>query len=185
MERKEKATEITKKNLETAFWDLYLQKPLEKITVQAITEHAGYSRGTFYAYYKDVRDVLEQLEDSLLAETERTLLEFFPDYVTTHKGVLQFLIYIYELHTPYIDRMLGINGDPQFGNRMIAKLKPLVIKFFLCNTNYDSLQRDYAAEYLLSACFFMVSRWHARGQDLSLQSFLDLTLTFFENGLLL
>ncbi len=175
MRHKEKATQITKKNLETAFWDLYLHKPLEKISVQAITEHAGYSRGTFYVYYRDVRDVLEQLEDRLLTQTEQTVLEFFPDYITTEKGVLQFFIYIYELHEPYIVKLLGPTGDPQLGNRMIVKLKPLAVKFFEHNTKYNALERDYAAEYLLSACFFMVSRWYARGQDISIQEFLNLS----------
>ena len=45
--------EQTKENLVEAFWTLYKDKPLEKITVKEITDKAGYNRGTFYSYFKD------------------------------------------------------------------------------------------------------------------------------------
>ena len=54
MNKRPELTEQTKRNLRTAFWSLYAQKPLEKISVREITALAGYNRGTFYLYYQDV-----------------------------------------------------------------------------------------------------------------------------------
>ena len=56
----------TKQNLIDAFWTLYCEKRIEKITVKEITQKAGYNRGTFYEYFIDVYDVLEQIETSII-----------------------------------------------------------------------------------------------------------------------
>ena len=48
------------------FCELYRTKPVEKITVSEITRKAGYNRTTFYDYFLDVYDLLEQIEEELI-----------------------------------------------------------------------------------------------------------------------
>lgn len=45
----------------TALADLLEEKPLEKITVTDVVNRAGINRGTFYAHFADIPDVLEHL----------------------------------------------------------------------------------------------------------------------------
>lgn len=45
------AREKTRNNLVNAFWDLYCQKDINKITIKEITDRAGYNRATFYIYF--------------------------------------------------------------------------------------------------------------------------------------
>ena len=56
MKKQPQVTEQTRANLTRAFWELFLEKPVEKITVREIAERAGYNRATFYLYYRDVYD---------------------------------------------------------------------------------------------------------------------------------
>ena len=56
----------TKQNLIDAYWYLYTANIPSKITVKMITDRAGYNRGTFYAYFLDIEDLHNQIEDSLL-----------------------------------------------------------------------------------------------------------------------
>lgn len=72
MGKKTAASEATKQALQEAFWELYKNKSIEKISVREITERAGYNRGTFYLYYKDVYDILEQSEQLLIREIYNT-----------------------------------------------------------------------------------------------------------------
>jgi AcrR family transcriptional regulator len=55
----------------------------EKITVDAVTFHAGVAKGTFYTYFSSKDDVLQALRDRLGAEIldqhERSLAELDPD----------------------------------------------------------------------------------------------------------
>ena len=57
--------ERTKKKLRDAFMTLYKKNPIEKITVRQVSELAGVTRSTFYAYYDSVYAVLEAIEDEL------------------------------------------------------------------------------------------------------------------------
>ena len=68
MKKQPHITEQTKNNLRIAFWSLYAQKPIEKISIKEITELAGYNRGTFYLYYNDVYDLLHQIEEEILGK---------------------------------------------------------------------------------------------------------------------
>lgn len=62
--------EQTKKQLEQAFWQLFLQRPIEKITVKQVTTQANLHRSTFYLHYADVYQVLENIEQRLLTAIE-------------------------------------------------------------------------------------------------------------------
>ena len=68
MKKQPHITEQTKNNQRSAFWSLYAQKPIEKISIKEITELAGYNRGTFYLYYNDVYDLLHQIEEEILGK---------------------------------------------------------------------------------------------------------------------
>ena len=58
MKKQPQITAQTKQNLIEAFWSLYCEQRIEKITVKDITNKAGYNRGTFYEYFTDVYAVL-------------------------------------------------------------------------------------------------------------------------------
>jgi AcrR family transcriptional regulator len=53
-----------------AFWKLYQRKPIEKIAVREIIALAPCNRSTFYAYFTSTRDLLDQFEDELLADSD-------------------------------------------------------------------------------------------------------------------
>lgn len=52
-------SEITKRALEASLKNLLLQKPLDKITINDITDDCGISRMTFYYHFRDIFDLVE------------------------------------------------------------------------------------------------------------------------------
>lgn len=58
----------TKRHIVSSFLYLCDQKPWEKITVIEICRQAEITRGTFYQYFGDIYDLVEQLEESLLTD---------------------------------------------------------------------------------------------------------------------
>lgn len=66
MENKYGVAEQTKKNLMQAFWRCYEKKPFTEVTVKSVTQIAGYNRSTFYQYFDNMNDLMEQAEDELL-----------------------------------------------------------------------------------------------------------------------
>ena len=59
-------SQTTKRALEASLKKLLLQKPLNKITINDITEDCGVNRMTFYYHFKDIYDRVEWscLEDA-------------------------------------------------------------------------------------------------------------------------
>ncbi|MGM9589580.1 MAG: TetR-like C-terminal domain-containing protein [Faecousia sp.] len=77
--------QFTKYALENSLKKLLLQKPLNKITINDITEDCGINRMTFYYHFKDIYDLVEWacLEDA------RQALEGKKTYETWQQGFVQ------------------------------------------------------------------------------------------------
>lgn len=59
-------SQVTKRALEASLKNLLLKKPLNKITINDITEDCGINRMTFYYHFQDIYDLVEWacLEDA-------------------------------------------------------------------------------------------------------------------------
>lgn len=114
----------TKQDLIDAFWFLYCEKRIEKITIKEITVKAGYNRSTFYEYFTDIYDVLEQIENSLIPN-----LDELPPISILNKNneiPLNMFLKLYEKNEKYYSVLLGDNGDPAFATKLKNSVKPLL-----------------------------------------------------------
>ena len=57
----------TRKSIRNAFAKLLIDKELEKITVKEIVEIADINRNTFYLHYSNVNEVVEEIENEIIA----------------------------------------------------------------------------------------------------------------------
>lgn len=64
----QKARAATKKRIKQEFWDLYKENRINKITVCQVAEAAGIHRATLYIHYKDVYEIIEEIEEELLTD---------------------------------------------------------------------------------------------------------------------
>ena len=89
--------QFTKYALEKSLKKLLLQKPLNKITINDITEDCGINRMTFYYHFKDIYDLVEWacLEDA------RQALEGKKTYETWQQGFVQ-IFYAVRDNKPFI-----------------------------------------------------------------------------------
>ena len=58
---KDHRVRVTRMLLRKAFLELLSRKPIQSISVRELCEEAGINRSTFYAHYKDVYDLREQM----------------------------------------------------------------------------------------------------------------------------
>lgn len=182
MKKQSESIVQTKQKLIDAFWELYCEKSMEKITVKEVTEKAGYNRGTFYVYFKDVYDVLEQIEESLLP-TEEEFEELFQhhlDNMSLESTSTQFYE-MYQQHGEKLVVLLGPNGDPHFAHRMKDLIKSYMLKTSGELSEKNRIKFDYILEYELSARYAMMNRWFQH-KDLPLEEFAALFYHISTNG---
>ena len=165
MRKRPERTEQTKADLKEAFWQLYAETPIEKITVGQVCERAGYNRGTFYLHFQDLYDMLRDIEDSLLAgmtncvETCMRRLRQDSSKVSCIAACKDVVLY-YERNKPYITVLLGERGDPAFIFRLKGSLKPLWREYVIGpDTGRTEEEIDLLLEYTLAGTLFMISRW--------------------------
>mgnify|MGYP003156090437 FL=1 len=78
-------SQVTKRALEASLKNLLLKKPLDKITINDITEDCGINRMTFYYHFKDIYDLIEWC----CVEDAKKALEGKKTYDTWQQGFLQ------------------------------------------------------------------------------------------------
>ena len=66
-ETEDRRVRKTKKQLRGALTSLLLEKDISRVTVRDVADLADVNRGTFYAHYSDVYDLLHQLVWTMLA----------------------------------------------------------------------------------------------------------------------
>lgn len=65
----------SRKLINEALADLLQEKPLDKITVTDVVKRAGINRGTFYAHYMDIPDVINHLIQKAFARIRDAILD--------------------------------------------------------------------------------------------------------------
>ena len=158
-------TEQTKADLKEAFWRLYTTHPIEKITVGQVCNLAGYNRGTFYAHFHDLYDMLASIEDALLAgmtdcvEACMKRLQRDSSKLSCVAACADVVRY-YERNKDYIGVLLSERGDPAFIYRLKANLKPLWREYVIdTQSSRSEGEVDLLLEYTLAGTLFMISRW--------------------------
>lgn len=172
-------TALTRENLMQAFWILYCQKKVETISIQEITKKAGYHRSTFYEYFVDIYDLLNQLEESLLA--------YIKEEVVNSLGMLQKddfvreMANLYETQGQYLSVLLGENGDPHFVKKMKAVMRPALFETLgLPESNGYSA---YIFEFGFSAILSTITYWYQNHKNLASQELIILIRSMLINGI--
>lgn len=182
------STQITRQNLTDSFWKLYSKKRIEKITVKEVCELAGYNRSTFYVYFKDVYDILEDIETQTITieDFEKIILKnvFDGNYFNSQEKsfVLRSILEFFEKNKTYLPVLLGENGDPNFRQKVLTKLTPSVLSMYQQLTHEELLKVKYLMEYQSAAILSTISKWYLNGKDLPIEQFLELLIAVTTNG---
>ena len=177
MKKQPQITEQTRANLREAFWGLYAERPIERIPVREICERAGYNRATFYLYYHDVYEVLDEVEGTVLAGIETVV-----DGLLSRGGKLDFSRHmglIFQMAADwgsYTEVLLGKNGDPAFLERLKEALRPLVEQFVLPAEGMDEQARRVVSEFYLSGILAAVRAWLAEEDPMPIDALIRIVV---------
>lgn len=182
MNKQTKVTAQTRQNLVDAFWALYCEKKIVKITVKEITQKAGYNRGTFYEYFTDVYDVLEQLEESLIPKIDELPPLSMP--AQNEAIPIDLFMAIYEQNSRYYSVLLGDDGDPAFASKLKNSTKPVIRQAFLGKYEISPVEFDFILEFVLSGMIGIMSYWFKVGKRLPAEDLVSLVYDLMENGVM-
>lgn len=124
-----------------ALADLLTEKPLDKITVTDVVNRADINRGTFYAHYKDIPDVV----DHLIQQTFATIRDAMMAQTLTPAGsglaLLSTIQTILEEDLSFYQKIMNSHASSILNEQLVA----IVLDFMLEQKDrfYPGSQEEY------------------------------------------
>ena len=186
MRKQPEVTEQTKANLRTAFWSLYKEKAIEKITIKEITDAAGYNRGTFYLYYKDVYDLFNKIEEELLEEIRILIHDNLPQKEgLDFAGHMGLIVKLSQQYSAYMSVLLSDHGDPTFVTRLKELIWPLLNRYVLDTSALTTQKQSLLSEFYLSGLLAAITRWLEAPGDMTIDQFIRFVMRQVFSGVVM
>ena len=131
-ERRRKAeyrSSIRSKTLiRNALVSLMQEKPFEKITITDIVKRADINRGTFYAHFKDSREVLDKIREDAISEIEQSFYSLSPDLMLRNpRPLFETISFFLSKDGTYYKMLLCTSGIQNF----LDEIKKMSLEYLL------------------------------------------------------
>lgn len=149
--------------IKAAFWKLLFQDSFSKITIKQILLESHVNRATFYKYFMDKYDLLDQVEQDLLTEFEKLttgVSSRLADQQLAQNELnayyQQLVQYIYRNGTKF-SALLKTTGDPTFINKLIATDQKIWQQKNLVGRL--PIPEHYAAAAMIGMATHLITEW--------------------------
>lgn len=155
----------TRRMLRECLTSLLKEKRVQDITVREIADLADINRGTFYLHYKDVFDLMEQIENELLKDLEDMLNHHQAQDLLSRPSLIFAELYpLVQENADIVSILIGENGDLNFVNRLKHIVREKCLndwKALKSLRNSDAFDAYYS--FIVSGCIGMVQYWLGSG----------------------
>jgi len=150
----------TKNQIKLSFCKLFEETEFEKITVKGIALLADISRRTFYLHYKDIYDLIEQIEQDFIQDFNEMVSNWdFEILMTQNTTVMeQILNYIYE--NIQLCKAMVKYGDTHFLEEIFKTAKEYILKQYptiMENENKEKFEIIFL--YISGGLLSVVREW--------------------------
>lgn len=167
MKKQPEQTARTRQAMMDAFWELAAKQGLDSVTISGITKKANFNRGTFYVYFSDIRDLLEQAENEIICDLRRQIEDSINEGgFENYAAASQKMVDVFTRYNEKLFLLIGQNGDPTF----LARVREIAAEVFRkpLQTTINTPYRDYMIAFATSAFTGLLTYWHDNGRDISI-----------------
>ena len=145
---------LTKTLLKNSLITLLQTQSIYRISIRELCETAGINRSTFYKYYGNQFDLLNEMEQDLLINIEEALR----NEKGYDKNVLENILVYLEGNIDFIRLLLNSNVDPEFPKSLMS-MAPIQRILKSQMTGLPEVEQDYYNRFLLFGCYEIVRTW--------------------------
>lgn len=156
----------TKMMVKNAFVALLKKKPLNKVTVKEICELAEINRATFYKYYRDPFDLLEQMEEEMIAQMQSNLKTPSSSFREVFMRIMENIRADGEKYRI----LFSENGDSKFPGLIFPLYYGYIAKDI--SENFPRLspaQQEWLYYFMAQGCCGILERWVCNGMRESIE----------------
>ena len=152
MKSRDHRARVTQILIQKALTKLLREKPIHRISVKELCEEAGINRGTFYAHYTDIYDLLKQMEDDLVADLQKAMEPLMREDAQepTLVGITSVIFRCLKENADICTVTLGPYGDREFVGRLLDSARESCLAVYARNFDATPWQLEC---YYASACW--------------------------------
>lgn len=173
----------TRRQLKKGLAALMKEKSVNQITVKELVEEVDINRSTFYLHFKDIQDLLREIEENMEAQIKRAIEEH--PIVSGNENAFYFIEYMFRVldeEREISKALIGPNGDMGFIHRIERIIKEnsrgTLEKMF--PGKKEDLKYFYA--FCLSGCLGLVKVWLNEGEEKSPEEMAQMTFNMIANA---
>lgn len=160
----------TKRAIRNALTKLLSQKPLNEITVKDLAETADINRKTFYNYYNDIHQVIDEIENELVAAFEAALQEnvFNPDMQNPY-AVFSKLTEILNSDIDFYGYLLHADTNSSLITKIMTALKNKAREAFAHQANIEENTLNLIIDYVAAGMIAVYQSWFNSDRKLPIE----------------
>lgn len=173
----------TRRQLKKGLAALMKEKSVNQITVKELVEEVDINRSTFYLHFKDIQDLLREIEENMEAQIKRAIEEH--PIVSGNENAFYFIEDMFRVldeEREISKALIGPNGDIGFIHRIERIIKEnsrgTLEKMF--PGKKEDLKYFYA--FCLSGCLGLVKVWLNEGEEKSPEEMAQMTFNMIANA---
>ena len=173
----------TRRQLKKGLAALMKEKSVNQITVKELVEEVDINRSTFYLHFKDIQDLLREIEENMEAQIKRAIEEH--PIVSGNENAFYFIEDMFRVldeEREISKALIGPNGDTGFIHRIERIIKEnsrgTLEKMF--PGKKEDLKYFYA--FCLSGCLGLVKVWLNEGEEKSPEEMAQMTFNMIANA---
>ncbi len=183
IKKMDRRVKYTKMVIKESFVKILKQKPISKISIKEICDDADINRATFYAHYLDQYDLLQQIENEIVADINQYLSNY--DFQNSNDvpvdAIEKIMEYIME-NSELFDLLLNSNGDMQFQQEITNIIGQQHFSSMIQNNFLSKENAEYIFHFLASGSVGIIQKWLKDGMKKSPKEMAELILRLAING---
>lgn len=186
MKKNDHRTRVTKMLIRRAFTDLLRQKPIQSITVKSLCDAAGINRGTFYAHYDDIYDLLHKVESEMMQDLEMALKPLLDMEAAdlTHLRITTEIFRCLRDNADICTVTLGPYGDKSFAQRLLQIGREKYAETYTrCFPEATQKQIDMYYTFMSAGSIGLLEDWLADGMTMSAEEMAETVETLMTQGI--
>ena len=167
-ETEERRVRKTKRAIRNAFAALLAEKDINQITVKDIAERADINRKTFYNHYRGVYQVMDEIENNIVADFDRMLQKTGDIDPRNPAPVYEKLTQLLQKDIEFYGNLLCMNGNNSLKEKLFNILKDHALASMQSHLSIPQPMLEVGIHYAFSGLMSAYQYWFQSDKSLSL-----------------
>lgn len=150
----------TKRAIRNALAQLLVEKELDEITVKDVADTADINRKTFYNYYTDIHQVIDEIESGIVFTFDQAIREVDArrDIKNPYVG-FEKITAILNQDLDFYSHLFRMRGNLSLSYKITTLLKKKILESFLQEHSCDPQEAEIFVEYAVWGMMAVYESW--------------------------